>query len=214
MFTRDDIEAAYKALGYEKGWTFMACPEARLRSAEVVLVGMNPGGGGANDPWEYGGTWDVPEGNAYYTEKWAAGGGETAIQGQIKHWHRLLGLGENDSLCAHFIPFRSPGWDDLERKPQALAFGRRLWTEVLKASPASLFVTMGKLPAKHLAELIQARPVAHLPTGWGKTLIDVYDSADGRRIVAMPHPSRYTLFGRGEASELAEQSFKAATGRA
>ena len=213
MLTQHDIQAEYERLGYDKGWTFMACPEARLTEAEVVLVGMNPGGGSDRDTYAYGGTWDVPGGNAYYIEKWAAGGGETPIQGQVRHWHRLLGLGEDETLCAHFVPFRSPGWGDLRHKAEAVAVGRRLWTELLQHSPASLFVTMGKLPARHLAELIHAKPVARLPTGWGRQMIDVYDSPGGRRIVAMPHPSRFTLFGRGEASALAEQSFKAATDR-
>lgn len=213
MFTRDDIQKEYERLGHEKGWTFMACPEARLRTAEVVLVGMNPGGGSERDQYKYGGTWDVPEGNAYYVEKWAAGGGETAIQGQIKQWHRLLGLGEDETLCPHFVPFRSPGWADLPRKAEAVEFGRRLWNGVLKASPASLFITMGKEPGRQLAALLQAQHWATLPTGWGRQTIEVYDSPDGRRIVAMPHPSRFTLFGRGEASATAEQSFKAAIDR-
>ena len=214
MLTREDIEAAYKDLGYRKGWTFMACPEARLRSAEVVLVGMNPGGGGENDSYNYGGTWDVPQGNAYYVEKWGANGGEAAKQGQIKHWHELLGLGENETLCAYFVPFRSPGWADLPRRAEALEFGRRLWAGVIERSPASLFITMGKEPARQLAGLLQARNVATMPTGWGKQMIHVYDSPGSRRIVAMPHPSRFTLFGRGAASHTAKQSFKAATARA
>lgn len=211
-FNRDVVQAEYERLGYSRGWSFMGTPERALREARVAFVGLNPGGGGETDTYEYGGLWDFPEGNAYFDERWGPNASETAIQRQIWRWHEMVGLGPHESLCAHFIPFRSPDWHSLEHKDEALAFGQRLWNWVLGVSPASLFVTMGKEPARQLAVILKARHVAQLPTGWGQQMIDVRDSADGRRVVGMPHPSRYALFGRGgSASELAEQSFRAAT---
>lgn len=213
-FDRDVIQAEYERLGYSRGWSFMATPERALREAQVAFVGLDPGGGGDADKYEYGELWDFPEGNAYFMERWGPKGTETAIQRQVWRWHELLEIGAHDSLCAQFVPFRSPGWDALKRKGEALAFGRRLWTWVLSVSPATLFVTMGKEPARQLASITGARHVAQLPTGWRPQIIDVWDTADGRRIVGMPHPSRYTLFGRANsASELAEESFRAATER-
>jgi hypothetical protein len=72
-----------------------------------------------------------------------------------------------------------------------------------------LFITMGKLAGWHIADLLGGRLVAQLPTGWKRQTIDVYDSPSGRRVVAMPHPSRFRLFNRGDASEVAEQSVRA-----
>jgi hypothetical protein len=70
---------------------------------------------------------------------------------------------------------------------------------------------MGKLPARYLADLMGAKWVARLPTGWGRQMIDVYDTPAGKRIIAMPHPSRYRIFGRsGGISDTAEKSFRAA----
>jgi hypothetical protein len=107
--TADTIVAKYRALGYQKGWGFIACPEQRLHDAAVAIVGLNPGGGGADDAFAYGEMWDTPEGNAYFRQKWGKGGGETPIQGQVCAWHHVLGLSEDETLCAQFIPFRSPG---------------------------------------------------------------------------------------------------------
>jgi hypothetical protein len=207
-----EIDAEYDRLGYNNGWSFLATPERTLRDAAVAFVGLNPGGGGPQDDYEYGRLWDFP-GNAYFDEKWGPGGTETAIQGQIRAWHELLGLKPDESLCAHFIPFRSPTWESLDHKPDALAFAEKLWQWVFDISPATLFVTMGKKPASHLAALLEGTHVAQLPTGWGKQMIDVWDTPSGRRIVGMPHPSRYRLLNRGDGlSDVAVASFLAATG--
>ena len=43
--------------------------------------------------------------------------------------------------------------------------------------------------------------------------IDIYVADDGRSIIGMPHPSRYTLFHRADGeSDLAEQNFLIALG--
>jgi hypothetical protein len=207
-----EIETEYRRLGYRSGWSFLGTPERTLRTARVGFVGLNPGGGGPNDSYQYAGLWDVPSGNAYLDERWGPNETYSPIQLQVQRWQRLLDLNEQDLFCAHFIPFRSPDWGTLERKKDAIAFASKLWSWVLEVSPASLFVTMGKTPAYHLAGLLGAAKVAQLQTGWGRQTIDVWDTPAGRRLVAMPHPSRFTLLNRSNgASDLAEQSFRIAT---
>jgi len=214
-FGRDRIEAEYRRLGYTKGWSFMGTPEANLKRAKIAIVGLNPGGGGPGDGYAYQGLWDSPGGNAYFIEKWGANDTETPLQGQVRAWHSLLGIGADESLCAQFVPFRSPNWRSLERQQEAVAFAEALWSWVLSITPATLLLTMGKLPAWHLQRLLGARLVGQgFPTGWGRQTIDVYDSPSGRRIVAMPHPSRYTLFNRANGlSAPAEASLRAAAGK-
>jgi len=212
-YERDDLAADYARLGYRHGWTFLMTRAARLRDARVAFVGLNPGGGGAGDDHPYEETWDQPLGNAYFVESWGPNGSLSPIQRQVQAWHTMLGIGADESLCAQFVPFRSPDWHRLDRKEEALAVAARLWRGVLDVSPASLLVTMGKLPAEHLGSLLEGRVVATLPTGWGNSTIDVLDTPGGRRIVAMPHPSRYQLFNRlGNASEQARQSLRIAAG--
>lgn len=201
---RHVIAAKYRKLGLRKGWTFLACPEARLRDAEVAIVGTNPGGGGPKDAYAYSETWSCEDGNAFYSEL-------SEHQSQVQAWHRLMDVNPDQTLCAQFIPFRSPDLARLERRKEAIAFAEELWSWVLSHSPAKLFVTMGSAPALHLGRLLGAGVVAsNLPTGWGTTTIDVYESGSGHRIVRMPHPSRYKLMGRGS---IAEESFCAAVGR-
>ncbi|GAA4019178.1 hypothetical protein GCM10022280_18640 [Sphingomonas swuensis] len=211
-FTKDDIDRAYQKLGHRWGWSFMATPEERLRTARVAIVGLNPGGGGEGDNSAFGLLWNSDGVNAYYDEKWGADGrSDNPLQKQVKEWHRLLQLNPQDPLCAQFVPFRSPTFSKLANSEESVEFARDLWRWVLSVSPATLFVTMGKLPARYLAQTMSARYISRLPTGWGRQMIDVYDSPDGKRIIAMPHPSRYRIFARGGGvSDTAEGSFMAA----
>lgn len=189
------ISAKYAELGYRKGWTFLACPEARLRDAKVAIVGANPGGGGPKDKYPYGEVWSVEEFNAFYDEP-------TEHRNQVRLWHKMILACPEETLCAQFIPFRSPGLADLARLDEAEAFAHTLWSWVLDRSPAKLFITMGRTPAKHLVDLLGARPfVTDFPAQWGKMTIDVYDSDQGHRIIRMPHPSRYKILGRFEETD-------------
>lgn len=212
--SKEWIEENYGTLGYRHGWTLMYTPEQAIRTAKVAFVGLNPGGGGPGDNHIYSGIWDEPEGNAYFQQDWGAGKGKAPIQVQVQKWHEMLEIPGSDSLCIQFVPFRSPSWGALENRDQAVAISKIIWRWVLQVSPATLFVTMGKVPALYLTELLEAEHLLDLPTGWGSQRINVWQSATGRRIVGMPHPSRYRLFGRSDdASLIAEESFKVATGR-
>ena len=202
----DQIQQKYQQLGFSKGWNFLACHEERLKDARIAIIGANPGGGGTGDDYQYRGIWSCSE-NAFCSE-------ESFIRSQVQEWHRLLGLMAEETLCAQFIPFRSPDLVRLGQRKEAIAFARDLWRWALDISPASLFVTIGALPANNLVDILGAKLVATgLPTGWGKVTIDVWDSPCGRRIVRMPHPSRYKLFRRADgASTIAEEYFCAACG--
>ncbi len=187
---RKIIESKYRSLGLEKGWTFLTCPEARLRDAAVAIIGTNPGGGGPKDSYPYTGIWSCETMNAFYDEP-------TRHRAQVRLWHELASVDPRETLCAQFIPFRSPDLKRLNRLAEAEAFARELWSWVLSISPARLFITMGPLPAKHLVDLLGAKPfVQNFPTGWGATTIDVFDSAGGARVIRMPHPSQFGVLGR------------------
>jgi hypothetical protein len=208
----DEIQCAYEALGHEWGWSFLAGPESQLYTAETVIVGLNPARAQGDRPEDYGTHWDVPEGNIYFSKDWGGGKECTPIQKQLLRWHELLELGPTQTIGANFIPFRSRSIAELASPKESIRFAESLWREVIAVSPAHLFLTMGKDAAWYLSQALEAKLVAHLATSWGKQTIDVYDAPTGRRIVAMPHPSRFALFGRGEPSSTAEASFVAACG--
>lgn len=202
-FTAETIEEKYRDLGYKRGWNFLACREERLQDAHTAIVGLNPGGPADYD--EYVGVWSC-ENNSLCEDP-------SRLRDQVREWHRILSVEWDETLCAQFIPFRSPDLTRLGNRAEAFDFARDLWDWVLRVSPASLFVVMGNEATWQLVDLMKAKlVVCHLPTNWGKTTIDVWESADGRRIIKMPHPSTYKLFGRGEASADAEASLRCAAG--
>lgn len=204
------IQAKYADLKFKSGWTFLCCHEDRLRDARIAIVGLNPGG--RDDEGPYGSQWATGE-NPYYAERWGKdASGKSAhdrLQLQIQKWHDLAGVTENETLCAQFAPFRSRDWAGVKDQERAvLDFSRELWCWVLANAAATTYLTMGKVPGQQIATLLGAEPCASLPTGWGKQKIEVYRNGDGRRVVAMPHPSRFTLFDRADgASAVAEASF-------
>ncbi|WP_292051767.1 MULTISPECIES: hypothetical protein [unclassified Brevundimonas] len=65
-FNRDAIQQEYlRRIGQSNdkrwGWSFMYVPEACLKRAKVMLIGLNPGGSEVDPAPE----WDSPYDNAY-----------------------------------------------------------------------------------------------------------------------------------------------------
>ena len=213
VFSKQAVEAEYRRLqalsggrGYQYGWSFLGSPEHRLATAKAILVGLNPGGAHAGE-----GIWDFPGDLAHVEEKWGNDGvTENALQQQIRHWLRLLELDKSEVAHVNFVPFRSPDWQGLPHKDQALAFAARLWGEVLRRVTAGLFITFGKTVAANIAPVMEARRIAVLPVRWGDQSIDIYENGRGDRIVAMPHPSRFTILGR-QSDPDSEALFRIAT---
>ena len=48
-FNADVCAAEYRRLGYDAGYVLGMTPLANIETAEVVLVGLNPGGDGENE---------------------------------------------------------------------------------------------------------------------------------------------------------------------
>lgn len=206
----DETQAAYNALGHKWGWSFLAGPEAELYTAQTIIVGLNPARAAGDSFDDYGFHWDVPQGNIYFSKDWGGNDEYTSLQKQLHRWHELLSLNASQTIGANFVTFRSRNWAELASPKESVQFAQKLWRDVVAVTSAPLFITMGKDAAWHPAQALEAKSFAHLPTGWGKQTIDVYDTPNGRRIVAMPHPSRFRLFGRGDLSKTAEASFVAA----
>ena len=197
--TERDVQAEYERLGYQNGWVFAMTPVANLPTAEVVIVGLNPGGDGDQNQ----GTWEVAGGNAYLDERWYADGRNELfpIQVEVMELLHLLGVEDRQVFAAQFIPFRSKEIKSLPNRGEAVTFARRLWSWALSQSPAKLIITMGHLAGWHVAQLIGASHVSEHPTGWGKMVAVRYVATDGKVVVSIPHPSRYGLLNPGRAPE-------------
>ena len=101
------------------GWSFMYTPEARLRTAKVIVVGMNPGGREVTGA----GQWAPEAGNAYVDDKtWGSDGELNGLQRQVVAMFKGFDVDPlTDVIAAQLVPFRSPSWDDLPNREEALS---------------------------------------------------------------------------------------------
>ena len=191
------IADAYRRLGYSLGWTFLSCPEDRLGSARVGLIGLNPAG---EELGEYGEVWHVPEGNDYEVGVWRAAAGDAPLQRQVQALCRAVDTPIAELLSGQLVPFRSPSWSRLAHAQEALELSRRLWRWVLDNSALRLCFTLGHVAGEEIARLSGARLIDVQPVEWGRQQLRVYDGGDGPRIVSLPHLSRFQLFSGDRAA--------------
>ena len=200
-----EIETAHRALNYTLGWRFMTCPQRNMQSAKLLLVTLNPGGREVNGP-----AWSQEAGSAYRIESWnGLPEGQAKLQRQMQHLFSMLGVADDEVFSANYVPFRSPTWADLQRKSEALAFSEQLWRNLKPRLQFDRVVCIGKdRPGKFIAALFGARLEASLPVGWGTIAADRYRLPDGRSLVALPHLSRFTIFGRPEGTKALARLFE------
>ncbi len=187
------IEREYRRLGYERGWRFITCPQRNAQSAKLLLVTLNPAGRVAHGP-----AWSQEEGSAYRVESWSGQAPGTApLQRQVQQMFSFLDLEDEEVFSAHYVPFRSPSWAELVRKQEAEEFADDLWRWLQPSLNFDRIVCIGKdLPAKPIARLFNAKLESSFSVGWGNVTADRYRLPDGRPIVALPHLSRFGIFGR------------------
>jgi hypothetical protein len=187
------------------GWSFMYTPEKFLDHAKIVLVGLNPAGrqtDEANRSWEHTGV------NAY-VEPWDEGKDLNRLQRQVGLLFEALGVQPTEVFAANFVPFRSPSWRELPNQKSALIFGRKMWTELLARTSARLFVSLGKQSGQELATLLSASLRESHDVELKPQTIDEYVALDGRTVLALPHLSRFSIFG-GQRTSAASISSKVA----
>lgn len=198
--TKAEIQAEYERriaqLGHcDWGWSFMFTPEEFVKTARVVLVGLNPGGKklGSENEWDY--RHDDGRINAYVDEQWEDyDPGQHPLQIQVTRLFEALAVQPSEVFAANFVPFRSPSWADLPDRKGALAFMRPHWAELLASSPAQVFCSLGKIAGREIARILDARYCDSHLIGHGRQFIDVYRDTRGRVVLSIPHLSRFKLF--------------------
>lgn len=200
-----EIEKECRRLGYRLGWRFITCPQVNAARAKLLLVTLNPGGRQIHGP-----SWSQEEGSAYTVESWKGlPPGTESLQRQVQRMFALLGLGEEEVFSAHYVPFRSPSWAELDRKVEAEAFAKKLWTWLQPSLTFERIVCIGKdKPGKSVASLFNAAFECSLPVGWGSVTADRYRLPDGRSLVTLPHLSRFGLFGRQQGNRALMELFE------
>lgn len=209
---REEVEAEYqrrlKAGSEDWHWSFAYTPIARIGTAKVVQIALNPRGGGEGpaNAWE---TTDGKHQNAYVDQLWGKDGQLNDLQKQIGCLYAGLGVEPVDVFAANLVPFTSPKWTDLPDREGALKFSRRLWAELLpQARLARVFVVLGEEPRKALVSkefrsliglVDSAQPEWHC-FGWKNRRIGEYDLTEGRKVLTLPHLSRNRIFSGGNTT--------------
>jgi hypothetical protein len=200
-----EIEKEYRRLGYRHGWRFITCPQANARTAKLLLVTLNPAGREAHGP-----SWSQEWGSAYRIESWnGRAPGASTLQRQVQQMFALCGVQDAEVFSAHYVPFRSPSWAELDYKQEAEAFAQILWRWLQPKLSFERIVCVGKdKPARPMALLFGAQLETSLPIGWGDITADRYRLPDGRPLIALPHLSRFGLFGRAKGEGVLRELFE------
>lgn len=179
------------------GYSFFYCPVARVETAKVGLIGLNPGGGGDPDdpPPPQNRSWDH-RGFAYLDQPWGPGGTLNPLQVQIGRLLALTRCSEPEFFAAQLVPFRSPSWSRLPNASRAIQIFEPAWRELFAASSVRIWFSLGYVAGDTARRWLGAGDWLEHESGWGRTKIKVARNAGGVVIVALPHLSRYKLFSQ------------------
>lgn len=225
------IDQFYKDHDYRLEWRFLTCSRKVLDgNPKIALITLNPGGEEQRPDHPQD---SCEEGCAYLVESWKNGKspGEAPLQIQVRRMFAELaeklhyqgtpeGLLE-ESLSGYFIPFRSPSFNELEHRSEALDFGESIWSSILESVRPGLIICIDTKTYERLKELIprtyRLRETNHIPikTGWGNTEIDILEFGESSeaRLLRLPHLSTYKLFSRAECVEPVDRIFTRFCGR-
>lgn len=225
----EEIERAYDQLGYELGWRFLSVSRTVLNGqAEIAFITLNPGG--RKIPVDHP-TASCEHGASYVVERWRCNPqGQAPLQVQVQRSFDGLarqtgfqGTAEQlmeRSLIGHYVPFRSPRFEDLPFKDEALSVGRHIWGRLLHHVRPRLIICLGRKVQRELQSLLQRelngvrRKTQSLASGWGslEIAIDTYEiGGQITRLLYLPHLSTFKLFTSVNCKDPMDAVLRAAT---
>lgn len=190
-FWENELRTAEAELGFVDGFKFVYGPWAMLGQGEVAFISLNPGK--ARDGEAPRTMISDERGNSYEVESM-----RSPIKGQFLRLADLLDVRPCDILTGVAAPFRSDSWGGLTNRQRrgALALGKRFWEAPLSRPELRLIVVCSKPAAQLAVEVTKASFVEEYPAGWGRVKLRRYCAQPDRKIVHLPHLSRYGLLGR------------------
>lgn len=194
--TPERIEAEYNRLGYKTGWRFMTCPERQFVNPDVLLVSLNPSG-----RVEHGPCWSQESGSAYVDESWDGQvPGKDTLQIQIQRLVGHLGATFDKVASAHFVPFRSQRWADLDRSDEAVKFAHKLWADFVVGMKPKYIACLGTKVGQYVPRLFGVNRMEKKKTGWGDISLSVGKTPYGGQLIVLPHLGTFKLFSRVECA--------------
>ncbi len=193
------IGREYKRLGHTLGWRFLTCPVAALSpKTEVVFITLNPGGDVDRPDHP---KFSCEEGSPYVIESWSGHRpGRSHLQIQVRTLFERFGIAFDETLSGQLVPFRSPSWDELPRQDESLAFGQRLWAQVIDIVQPSLVIGMGKTQLRGPLRQILGTSIDSIdvPVNWGPVTAGL-DWFAGCALITLPHLSRFGIMTRPQS---------------
>jgi len=200
------IEAAYRQLGHQLGWRFLVGRRRTLSpTARTAFITLNPGG--RQKPKDHGEA-SSEGGSAYLLESWSGRPpGESKLQKQVLGLFRGLDEELDDTLCAYFIPFRSPTLATLLRRKESTAFALELWRNIFEHIHPDLVVCIGEDTERALRSIWGKPAMAtRHPVGWGAQTVTIASYAS-HLLVRFPHLSHFGVFGRAASEKQLQAIF-------
>ncbi|MFB0611182.1 hypothetical protein [Aurantiacibacter poecillastricola] len=199
------IAAEYNAGDYKHGWSYLYSPLPKRNAPRLVTLGLKPGGEYAEDENKERQQQLSPEesGNAYFRELWN-GDAPSPLQSQIHKLRELHypGISPDDIFSFNFIPFRSPTWDAFppESRQRAARFGTVLldWTLARITSETTVIGFGLSVVQDRIESWFRVVDCEDIKVGWGNISATVCETPRCKRLILLPHLSRYQIIGRPE----------------
>lgn len=205
-----DINTEYSSNANDLGWRFLQSSRKTLEENNgILLITSNPGGSKSSEPVE-----SCENGCAYISESWRgkpSGTSKLQVQVQllfkeiaerleIENYKELI----ESSVCAHFIPFRSPSLKLLKEQDRSISFSKRLWKKILSNLQFRLIICLDKNTYKNLTVILLELSYKNLetkdyPIAWGNYKASVANFEKGNDRISLlwfPHLSTFSIFGR------------------
>lgn len=207
------IDSEYKRLGHTLGYRFFLCPQNLLNSqTRILYLGLNPGGNERllEHPYTC-----CEAGTAFFTESWKGkvpGTENLQRQTQLlfeKIQRRIGGHGtarefvDSQILSAYFIPFRSPGFLNLNKREESIKSAKKLWGNIFSYWLPDYIITLGKETFAQIGKIfLQKKFVASqlkaIPSGWRDYTLHVREFYKGDRTIyvgGLLHLGRFKIMG-------------------
>lgn len=182
-------------LGLRDGFRFVYGPWATLQTGRIAFLSLNPGRPPSGSVLR-----DVSDerGNSYAVERHTT---QSPITDQALRAFSFFGAEPHEVLTGVVCSFRTSSWADLskEKRDRALELGRQFWEQPLQRQGLELIVCCSTEASQAAVSWLHARHEASAPAGWGNISIHRYRSKMGVPIIALPHLSRFRLFGRPQS---------------
>jgi hypothetical protein len=155
----ENIKKEYATNSNKIGWRFLVTSKKTFQQNNgIAFITLNPGGkiDREDHPRE-----SSENGCAYLIDDWENKNkpGQSPLQKQIQYLFKeiTVTIKENDyekvinsSLCAYFIPFRSPSMQSLKQKDSCIQLARNIWRKVLSVNQFKVIICIDKETYKNL----------------------------------------------------------------